>query len=54
MASLVLMPKVGITVESCVITKWHKAKGDAVKVGDLLFSYETDKASVDEEAKEDG
>lgn len=54
MASLILMPKVGITVESCVITKWHKAKGDAVKSGDLLFSYETDKASVDEEAKEDG
>ena len=54
MASLILMPKVGITVESCVITKWHKAKGDVVKTGDLLFSYETDKASVDEEAKEDG
>ncbi len=54
MASLILMPKVGITVESCVITKWHKAKGDTVKAGDLLFSYETDKASVDEEAKEDG
>lgn len=54
MANLVLMPKVGITVESCVITKWYKQKGDAVKTGDLLFSYETDKASVDEEAKEDG
>ncbi len=54
MASLVLMPKVGITVESCIITKWHKQKGDAVKPGDMLFSYETDKASVDEEAKEEG
>ena len=54
MATLVLMPKVGITVESCVITKWHKQKGDAVKKGDVLFSYETDKASVDEEASEDG
>ncbi len=54
MASLVLMPKVGITVESCVITKWHKQKGDSVKAGDILFSYETDKASIDEEAKEDG
>ena len=48
------MPKVGISVESCVNTKWHKQKGDAVKVGDLLFSYETDKASVDEEAKVEG
>ena len=54
MATAVIMPKVGISVESCVITKWHKQKGDAVKVGDLLFSYETDKASVDEEAKVDG
>ena len=48
------MPKVGITVESCVITKWHKKEGDAVKAGDVLFSYETDKASVEEEAKTDG
>lgn len=54
MATAVLMPKVGITVESCVITKWHKQEGDAVKAGDVLFSYETDKASVDEEAKVDG
>ena len=54
MATAVIMPKVGISVESCVITKWHKQKGDAVKAGDLLFSYETDKASVDEEAKLDG
>lgn len=54
MAIAVLMPKVGITVESCVITKWHKNEGDAVKAGDVLFSYETDKASVEEEAKVDG
>lgn len=54
MAVAVLMPKVGITVESCVITKWHKQEGDLVKAGEVLFSYETDKASVDEEAKIDG
>ena len=54
MATGVLMPKVGITVESCVITKWHKQEGDAVKAGDILFEYETDKASVEEEAKVDG
>jgi pyruvate dehydrogenase E2 component (dihydrolipoamide acetyltransferase) len=51
MATVVLMPKVGISVESCIITKWHKQKGDTVKEGDILFSYETDKASVDEESK---
>jgi pyruvate dehydrogenase E2 component (dihydrolipoamide acetyltransferase) len=54
MATVVLMPKVGISVESCIITKWHKQKGDTVKEGDILFSYETDKASVDEEAKVSG
>lgn len=54
MATPVMMPQVGISVESCVITKWYKQKGDAVKEGDLLFSYETDKAAVDEEAKASG
>ena len=44
----------GNTVESCIITKWSKQKGDAVKVGDILFSYETDKAAFDEEAKVEG
>mgnify|MGYP000530183499 CR=1 FL=1 len=54
MATPVIMPKQGQTVESCIITKWHKRKGEKVEVGDLLFSYETDKASFDEEAKVSG
>jgi pyruvate dehydrogenase E2 component (dihydrolipoamide acetyltransferase) len=41
------MPKAGITVESCIIGKWEKKKGDRVNVGDILFSYETDKASFE-------
>ncbi|MCL6591276.1 MAG: 2-oxo acid dehydrogenase subunit E2 [Firmicutes bacterium] len=51
MATPVIMPRQGQSVESCIITKWHKKKGDQVKMGDILFSYETDKASFDEEAK---
>ena len=47
----VIMPRQGNTVESCVITEWHKAVGDAVAVGDILFSYETDKAAFDCEAE---
>lgn len=43
MAVGVLMPKAGITVEECVITEWLKKKGDHVNVGDVLFTYETDK-----------
>ncbi len=48
------MPRQGQSVESCIITRWHKSKGDSVKEGDLLFSYETDKAAFDEEVKESG
>jgi pyruvate dehydrogenase E2 component (dihydrolipoamide acetyltransferase) len=48
------MPKQGQSVESCIISQWYKKKGDSVKTGDLLFSYETDKASFEEEAKTDG
>ncbi len=54
MAVAVIMPRQGNTVESCIITKWGKQPGDAVKVGDILFSYETDKAAFDEEAKVEG
>ena len=51
MAVAVIMPRQGNTVESCVINQWHKQVGDTVAVGDILFSYETDKAAFDEEAK---
>ena len=54
MATSVIMPRQGQSVESCILSKWHKKAGDAVHTGDLLFSYETDKASFDEEAKVDG
>ncbi len=50
MATPVIMPRQGQSVESCIIAKWHKQKGDQVNVGDLLFTYETDKATFDEEA----
>ncbi|MDP4183766.1 MAG: dihydrolipoamide acetyltransferase family protein [Bacteroidota bacterium] len=54
MAVPVIMPRQGQSVETCIIGSWNKHKGDAVKKGDVLFSYETDKASFEEEAKEDG
>ncbi|TDO04750.1 dihydrolipoamide acetyltransferase family protein [Sunxiuqinia elliptica] len=54
MASPVIMPRQGQSVETCIIGQWYKAVGEQVKVGDILFSYETDKASFEEEAKEDG
>lgn len=54
MAKAVIMPKAGITVESCIIGKWLKNVGDSVKVGDILYTYETDKASFECESTEEG
>ena len=54
MANAVIMPKAGITVESCIIGTWEKKVGDTVKVGDILFTYETDKASFECESTEEG
>ena len=54
MAVVVVMPKQGQSVESCIITEIFKKKGDAVKKGDILFTYETDKASFEEESPADG
>ena len=54
MATPIIMPRQGNTVESCIITKWNKKVGDPVAVGDILFAYETDKAAFEEEAKEAG
>ena len=51
MATAIIMPRQGQSVESCIITAWKKNVGDSVNVGDVLFSYETDKAAFDEEAK---
>lgn len=54
MATTVIMPKQGQSVESCIITEWNKKKGDKVSKGEILFAYETDKASFEEEAPVDG
>lgn len=54
MAVAVIMPRQGQSVESCLITTWNKAVGDQVNVGDVLFSYETDKASFEEESSVSG
>ena len=54
MANVVIMPKQGQSVESCIVTEFKKKVGDKVAVGDILFSYETDKASFEEESKVEG
>jgi pyruvate dehydrogenase E2 component (dihydrolipoyllysine-residue acetyltransferase) len=54
MAIAVIMPKQGQSVETCIITRWFKAKGERVNAGDILFSYETDKAAFDLESPAGG
>ena len=54
MATPVIMPRQGQSVESCIITEWKKKVGDPIAVGDVLFSYETDKSTFEEQAKVDG
>lgn len=43
MATKIQMPKLGLTMTEGTVVKWHKAQGDPVKAGDLLFEVETDK-----------
>ena len=54
MANAIIMPRQGQSVESCIFTQWYKSVGDEVKTGDILFAYETDKASFEQEAESDG
>lgn len=54
MAEIIRMPKLSDTMECGTVLKWHKKQGDLVKAGDLLAEIETDKATMDLEAYEDG
>jgi len=54
MATPVIMPKQGQSVETCIISRWFKNAGDKISTGDILFSYETDKAAFDLESPCDG
>jgi pyruvate dehydrogenase E2 component (dihydrolipoamide acetyltransferase) len=50
MTTPIAMPKQGQSVETCVLQEWKKKKGDPVKQGEVLFTYETDKASFEFES----
>ncbi len=53
-ASLITMPKMSDTMTEGVIANWMKKVGDDVKSGDILAEVETDKATMELEAYEDG
>ena len=54
MATPILMPALSPTMTEGTISKWLKAEGDAIQSGDLLAEIETDKATMELEAIEEG
>ncbi len=54
MAINVLMPALSPTMEQGKLTKWLKKEGDAVRSGDILAEIETDKATMEVEAVDEG
>lgn len=54
MATEVLMPRQGNTVESCLLVSWKKKPGDTVSAGETICEVETDKATVEVPAPESG
>ena len=50
MATPIIMPRQGQSVESCILTEWKVNLGDEVAEGDVLAVIETDKASFDLES----
>src|SRR5262245_63565012 len=54
MAMQILMPQLSPTMEEGRLAKWHVKEGDAVRSGDVVAEVETDKATMEVEAAEDG
>lgn len=54
MAEIVRMPKLSDTMTEGVVAEWHKKVGDNVSSGDLLAEIETDKATMEFEAFQEG
>jgi len=54
MAIDILMPALSPTMEEGKLAKWLKAEGDKVSSGDILAEIETDKATMEVEAVDEG
>src|SRR5271165_3318800 len=54
MATEVLMPALSPTMTEGKIARWLKSEGDAVRSGDVLAEIETDKATMEVEAVDEG
>ena len=54
MPTNILMPALSPTMEQGKLAKWLKHEGDAIKAGDILAEIETDKATMEVEAVDEG
>jgi pyruvate dehydrogenase E1 component subunit beta len=54
MPTEILMPALSPTMEEGTLAKWHVREGDAVQTGDVIAEIETDKATMEVEAIDDG
>ena len=54
MPTNILMPALSPTMEKGNLAKWLKKEGDTVKAGDVLAEIETDKATMEYEAVDEG
>jgi len=50
----ILMPALSPTMEEGTLAKWHVKEGDEVKAGDVIAEIETDKATMEVEAVDEG
>ncbi|MDP5370511.1 MAG: pyruvate dehydrogenase complex dihydrolipoamide acetyltransferase, partial [Pseudomonadota bacterium] len=50
----ILMPALSPTMTEGNLVKWHKAEGDVIKAGQVLAEIETDKATMEVEAVDEG
>src|SRR4051812_43323089 len=50
----ILMPALSPTMEEGTLAKWHVKAGDTVKSGDVIAEIETDKATMEVEAVDEG
>ena len=54
MATAIIMPKLGQSVESCIIVEWKKEVGDEITQGEVICEVETDKALLEVDSSVSG
>ena len=51
---VVVIPKLGLTMTEATVVEWHKREGDFVNKGEVLFTLENEKSTLDIEAPASG